>query len=72
MKNASTQAHYRQIDAANGSNLYDKYVAKDYSEWVDKLVTVNEKLTVEQTDCLFGNATGVKSFGGWLIGTDQK
>lgn len=72
MKNASTQAHYRQIDAANGSNLYDKYVAKDYSEWVDKLVAVNEKLAVEQTDCLFGNATGVKSFGEWLIGTDQK
>lgn len=68
MKNASTQAHYRQM----GQAYYDKYVASTLEEQADKLIAVNEKLTHEETSVLFGNQSGVEAFAQWIKGTDQK
>ena len=68
MKNASTQAHYRQM----GQAYYDKYVASTLEEQADKLMAVNEKLTAEETDVLFNNLSGVDAFAQWIKGEDQK
>ncbi len=76
MKNASTQAHYKIMDqnVSYGSDTYffDKFVASDYADQVRKLLAVNERIDSSETDCLFNNQDGVKSFAEWLIGEDQK
>jgi len=76
MKNASTQAHYQIMDqnVSYGSDTYfsDKFVATDYADQVKKLLAVTDRIESSETDCLFNNQDGVKSFAEWLIGEDQK